>query len=50
MAVGMYNTLEQLVLLVLINDLLAVVHQCFEICNKILGVLSRPGYNILKFS
>ena len=50
MVVGMYNTLAQLVLLLFIVDHLAVVHQCFDVCNKILGVLSGPGYNILKFS
>ena len=50
MAVGTYNTLMQLVLSVFIIDHLAVVHQYFDACNKILGVLSGPGYNILKFS
>ena len=40
----------QLVLSVLIINHLAVVHQCLDPCNKILGVLSQPGHNILKFS
>ena len=40
----------QLVLLVLIIDHLAVVHQSLDVCNAILGVLSWPGHNILKFS
>ena len=50
MAVGTYDTAMQLVHLVFIIDHLAVVHQCFDACSKIFGVLSRPGYNILKFS
>ena len=40
----------QIVLSVLIIDHLAVIHQCFDACNEILGVLSQPGFNILKFS
>ena len=39
----------QLMLLVFIIDHLTVVHQCFDACNKVLRVLSRPGYNVLKF-
>ena len=50
MAVGMDNTPMQLVLSVFIIDHVAAVHQCFDVHNKILGVLSRPSYNILKFS
>ena len=48
--VGTYNMPMQLVLLVFIVDHLAAVHLCFDMHNKILGVPSRPGYNILKFS
>ena len=51
MAIGMDNTSAQLVLLVfIIIEHLTEVHQCFDACNKILGVLSRPGHNILEFS
>ena len=49
MAIGMHNTATQLVLLVFIVDHLAVVHQCFDVCNKVLRDLSRPGYKVLKF-
>ena len=44
------NTAMHFVLLVLIIDHLAVVHQCLDVCDKILEVLSRPGHNILEFS
>ena len=40
----------QFVLLMLIIDHLAAVHQCFDACNDILGVLSQPGHNIFEFS
>ena len=50
MAVCMDDTVTQLVLSVLIIDHLAVVHQCLDACDEILGVLSWPGHNILKFS
>ena len=40
----------QFVLTMLIIDHLTVVHQCLDACNEILGVLSQPGHNILKFS
>ena len=50
MAIGTDDTSVQLVLLVFIIDHLAVVHQCFDASNKILWVLSGPGYNILKVS
>ena len=40
----------QLMLTVLVIDHLAVVHQCLDACNEILGGLSQPGHNILKFS
>ena len=49
MAVCTDNTVMQFVLAMLIIDHLAVVHQCLDACNKILGVLSWPGYNIFKF-
>ena len=44
------NMVMQLVLLVLIIGHFAAVHQCLDVCNEILGVLSQPGHNILKFS
>ena len=50
MAVGMYNMLAQLILSVFTIDHLTAVHQCFDACNKIFGILSWPGYNSLKFS
>ena len=40
----------QLVLSVLVIDHFAAVHQCLDVCNKILGVLSQSSHNILKFS
>ena len=49
MAIGTYNMLAQLMLLVFIIYHLTVVHQCFDVCDKVLRVLSRPGYNVLKF-
>ena len=36
----------QFVLMMLIIDHLAAVHQCLDACNEILGVLSWPGHNI----
>ena len=50
MAVLSDNMAMQLVLSMLIIDHLAMVHQCLDVCNKILGVLSWSGHNILKFS
>ena len=50
MAVCMDDTAMQFVLAMLIIDHLAVVHQCLDVCNEILGVLSQPGHNIFKFS
>ena len=50
MVVCMDNMAMQLMLLVLIIDHLAAVHQHFDACNKVLTVLSQPGHNILKFS
>ena len=50
MAVCMDDMAMQLVLLVLIIDHFTVVYQCLDACNKILGVLSWPGHNILEFS
>ena len=47
--VGTDDMLAQLMLSVFIVDHLAAVCQCFNACNNILGVLSWPGYNILKF-
>ena len=41
--------MTQLMLLVLIIDHLTVVLQCFGACDKVLRVLSRPGYDVLKF-
>ena len=48
--VCMDNGAMQLVLAVLIIDHLAVVHQCLDVCDEILGVLSWPGHNIFEFS
>ena len=50
MAVCSDNMAMHLVLMVLIIDHFAVVHQCLDACNEILGVLSQPGHNILEFS
>ena len=50
MVVCMDDTVTQLMLVVLIIDHLTVVHQCLNACNKILGVFSQPGHNILEFS
>ena len=50
MVIGTEGMSTQLLLLVFIIDHLAAVHRGFDACNKILGVLSGPGYNILKFS
>ena len=44
------NTVMQFVFAMLIIDHFAVVHQCLDACNEILGVLSQPGHNIFKFS
>ena len=40
----------QYMLTILIIDHLAAVHQYLDACDKILGVLSWPGYNIFEFS
>ena len=50
MAVCIYDMMMQFVLTMLIIDHLAVVHQCLDACNEILGVLSQPGHNIFEFS
>ena len=50
MAVGMDNTAMQFMLVMLIIDHLAAVHQCLDACDEILGVLSQPGHNIFEFS
>ena len=44
------NMAMQFVLVMLIIDYLAAVHQCLNACDEILGVLSQPAYNIFKFS
>ena len=50
MVVGTGDTVMQLMLVVLIIDHLAMVHQCLDVCNEILEVLSQPGYDIFSFS
>ena len=50
MAVCIDNAVMQFMLMMLIIDHLAVVHQCLDVCDEILGVLSWPGHNIFKFS
>ena len=50
MVVCMDNMATQLMLMVLIIYHLAVVHQCLDVCNEILGVLCQPGHNSLKSS
>ena len=50
MAVGMDDMAMQLMLAVFIIDHIAVVHQCLDVCDEILGFLSWPGHNIFKFS
>ena len=50
MAVCTDDMAMQFVLMMLIIDHLAAVHQCLDACNKILRVLSWPGHNIFKFS
>ena len=50
MAVCTDNMETQFMLLMLIIDHLAVVHQCLDACDEILGGLSWPGQNIFKFS
>ena len=50
MAVCTDDTAMQFVLAMLIIDHLAVVHQCLDVCNEILGVLSQPGHNVFEFS
>ena len=40
----------QFMLVVLIIDHLTVVHQCLDVCNEILGVLSWPDYYLFEFS
>ena len=49
MVVCMDDTVMQFVLAMLIIDHLAVVHQCHDVCDKILGVLSWPGHNVIEF-
>ena len=50
MAVCTENMATQFMLMMLIIDHLTVVHQCLDVCDKILGVLSWPGHNIFEFS
>ena len=50
MAVCTDDMAMQFVLAMLIMDHLAVVHQCLDVCDEILGVLSQPGHNIFRFS
>ena len=50
MAVCMDNMAMQFMLTMLIIDHLAVVHQCLDVFDEILGVLSQPDHNIFKFS
>ena len=50
MVVCMDDMAMQFVLTMLIIDHLTAVHQCLDVCNEILGVLSWPGHNIFKFS
>ena len=40
----------QFMLTMLIIDHFAAVHQCLDVCNVILGVLSQPGYYLFEFS
>ena len=49
-AVCMEDMAIQFMLVMLIIDHLAAVHQCLDACSEILGVLSQPGYNIYEFS
>ena len=44
------NMAMQFMLMMLIIDHHAAVHQCLDACNEILGVLSWPGHNIFEFS
>ena len=44
------NTAMQFVLAMLIIDHLTAVHQCLDVCDEILGVLSQPGHDIFEFS
>ena len=50
MAVCTDNMAMQFMLVMLIIDHLTVVHQCLDVCNEILGVLSQPGHDISEFS
>ena len=50
MVVCMDDMAMQFMLAMLIIDHLTVAHQCLEVCDEILGVLSWPGNNIFEFS
>ena len=49
LAVCTDDTAMQFVLTMLIIDHLTVVHQCLDVCDEILGVLSWPAHNIFEF-
>ena len=50
MAVCTDNMAMQFMLAMLIVDHPAAVHQCLDVCNKVLGVLCQPGHDVFKFS
>ena len=50
MAVCMDDMTVQFMLVMLIIDHLAAVHQCLDMCNEILGVLFQPHHNIFELS
>ena len=50
MAVCTDDMAMQFMLMMLIIDHLAVVHQCLDACNEVFRVLSQPGHNIFEFS
>ena len=50
MAVCTDATVMQFMLMMFLIDHLTVVHQCLDVCNEILGVLSQTGYNLFEFS
>ena len=50
MAVCLDDTTMQLMLSVLIIDHFTTVYQCLDVCDKIFGVLSQPGYHIFELS
>ena len=50
MVVRTDDTAMQFMLVMLIIDHLAAVHQCLDACSEILRVLSQPGHNLFEFS